>query len=287
MSRSSRSKGRSFAWCPGITIPSRGLSGYDEVVTPFEVQYLGLEPFLLPLHRLVRRRLLEMAGTRDRRPLLVDVGGRKSHYTIGVPADVTLTDLPRETEIQEGLNLGINQSVVQQIYSRRSNIRSVLVDDMTRSRLPDETFDIVVSVEVLEHVDDDGLFIQNVHRVMKPGGNFLMTTPNGDFVANDRNPDHRRHYTREQLRELLGLYFSSVDVEYAIADGRFRDWGLQSWSARHPFHTLRAMAGNLLNDRQSKKPGLKNQAFGTHHLIATVNKGISEFSRTDSRLRQG
>ena len=239
---------------------------------PFELQYVTLEPFLLPLHRLVRQRLLKFARDLGGRPAILDVGGRKSHYTIGIPADITLMDLPRETEVQEGLGLGINQAIVQQIYARRSNVRSVLVDDMARTRLPDASFDLVIAVEVLEHVEDDALFVRQVHRVLKPGGIFFMTTPNGDFVKNASNPDHRRHYTRSQLRDRLAECFGPVEVEYAVADGRFRNWGLNSWSPRHPFQTLASMVGNFVNWRQSARAGTKERAIGTHNLVATARK---------------
>jgi asparagine synthase (glutamine-hydrolysing) len=96
--------------------------------------------------------------------------------------------------------------------------------------------DCAVAVEVLEHVDEDARFVSEVHRVLKPGGAFLMTTPNGDAVANT-NPDHRRHYSREQLHGLLAARFDRVEVDYAIRGGMSRRLGLTSWSARHPLRT--------------------------------------------------
>src|SRR5262249_55059298 len=153
--------------------------------------------------------------------------GRKSHYTIGVPAAITVSDLPRESEIQKKLHLGVDDRIRRQTLGRRSNVVAVVYDDMTRSALPDEAFDAVVAVEVLEHVDDDAAFVRNVHRVLKPGGRFLMTTPNGDVVPNT-NPDHRRHYTRRALTERLAACFPSVRVEYAVRAGRWRSLGLRS-----------------------------------------------------------
>ena len=69
------------------------------------------------------------------------MGGRKSHYTIGIPAQITISDLPRETDIQKRLNLGITQDIIEQTLKRRSNVREMLFDDMTQSKLPDEPFD--------------------------------------------------------------------------------------------------------------------------------------------------
>lgn len=238
---------------------------------PFELIYLAAEPFLPPLHRKVRQRLSAVATAHPCKLDLLDVGGRKSHYTIGVPAEVTITDLPRESEIQQKLNLGLTNQIIDKSQARRSNVRRMLYDDMTRSTLPNESFDCVVAVEVLEHVEEDENFVREVMRVLKPGGLFLMTTPNGDSVKNT-NPDHKRHYRREQLTALLSRYFKEVDVEYAIRGGRFRSFGLRSWTPRRPLQTGLSMVGNVVNSLQSASDRLKNRSQGTRHLIAMARK---------------
>jgi SAM-dependent methyltransferase len=240
-------------------------------VTTFELAYLVAEPALSPLWGQVRRRLKRTIARRGR-PAILDVGGRKSHYTIGVPGAVTITDLPRETDLQHALNLGITSAIADQTRARRSNIHDIRLDDMTRSTLPDATFDRVVAVEVLEHVDADDMFVREVHRVLKPGGAFLMTTPNGDALGKPTNPDHRRHYTREQLRALLAVRFERVEVDYAIRGGRFRRMGLPSWSMRHPVRTTLAMVGNVLNGLESAPSRVRDNAMGTRHLIAIAWK---------------
>ena len=224
-----------------------------------------------PLIKIVRRRLIQIAKSSSTRAEILDVGGRKSHQTINVPAAITVSDLARETELQEKLHLGFTEDIVRQTYERRGNIRSIVFDDMTRSSLPDEAFDCVVATEVLEHVEEDALFVKQVHRVLKAGGTFLMTTPNGDSVKNT-NPDHKRHYTRAQLSSLLKSVFEQVEVEYAIRAGLSRKVGLRSWSTRKPLQTALSMAGNVVNTIQSAKSSLRTQAQGTRHLIATARK---------------
>lgn len=240
-------------------------------MTGFEWRYSMLAPFLLPLHRQVRRRLQTEAAHFPRPLEILDVGGRKSPYTIGVPAQITISDLPRESEVQQLLHLGVTDDIIAQTKSRRSNVREIVFDDMTSSKLPDESFNIVVAVEVLEHVEQDDTFVQQVHRVLKPGGKFILTTPNGDCVPNN-NPDHKRHYRREQLRELLARHFREVDVAYAIPGGVWRRWGLQSWSPRRPLRTLRGMVANVVNGWQASRPQVRERGDGTRHLFATAVK---------------
>jgi len=240
-------------------------------MTPFELTYVCAEPVLPPLYRMVRRQLRGMLSTEQGVPALLDVGGRKSHYTIGLRARVTVTDLPRRSTLQEQLNLGVTQRMVSQLRARRSNVQEVLLDDMTHSELPDACFDCVVAVEVIEHVAEDEAFVREVHRVLKPGGRFLATTPNGDAVPN-KNPDHKRHYTRVQLHDLLSRCFPIVNVEYAVRAGVFRRLGLRSWSIQRPVGTAVGMAANWVNGLQSSRAGVGGQAAGTCHLIATAWK---------------
>lgn len=237
----------------------------------FEIFYLGLSGFLPPLHHKIRGRLVDLARGFERPPEILDVGGRKSHYTIGVPGHVTLSDLPRETEVQKDLNLGINDSIISKTQRRRSNITRIVLDDMTQSKFGDATFDCVVAVEVLEHVAEDARFVAEVRRVLKPGGTFLMSTPNGDFVEN-HNVDHKRHYRRQELHDLLAKHFDEVEVIYAIQGGFFRTLGLRSWSPKRPLRTVLSMVGNVINSFQSASQKLNNQPVGTRHLIARARR---------------
>src|SRR5262245_19456038 len=240
-------------------------------VTRFELIYSCLRYFFPPLHSKIRRALLALTRTSNGHIEVLDIGGRKSHYTIGIPAQVTITDLPRESDLQRTLNLGVTPKMADQILALRSNVRRVIFDDMTRSGLPDNSFDCAIAVEVLEHVEEDDLFVSEVYRVLKPGGCFVMSTPNGDYVRNT-NPDHKRHYTREQLRGLLVSRFSNVELEYAVKGSKYRKLGQRPWSVKYPWQTALSMLGHLINAIESAPNRLKNQAQGTHHLIAVARK---------------
>ncbi len=237
----------------------------------FEYKYLVVEPFFPTLYQMVRGRLLDITNKLEARATILDVGGRKSHYTIGVPADVTITDVPRESEIQHRLHLGITAQMIAELRTRRSNVTEVLLDDMTRSSFSAANFDCVVAIEVLEHVEQDAKFVQEVHRVLKPQGVFLMTTPNGQYVRNT-NPDHKRHYTRDELNNLLKSTFESVKVDYAVRSGFFYNLGLRSWSLKTPVGTALAMFGSFVNSIQSASKRVRNQPLGTQELVAMAQK---------------
>ncbi|UXP33205.1 class I SAM-dependent methyltransferase [Reichenbachiella agarivorans] len=78
--------------------------------------------------------------------------------------------------------------------------------------LVDNTFDTVISFQVIEHIQDDLLFLKEIHRVLKPGGKAIITTPNIKMSLS-RNPWHVREYTSAELKELAQGIFSSVEMK--------------------------------------------------------------------------
>lgn len=238
-------------------------------MTTFEIFYLCLEPFFPPLQRGIRAELKNLARSRRQPMEIVDVGGRLSNYTIGVPASITVTDLPRNTEVQESLHLGTTDHMMNRLLHRRSNIKNVHYDDMTCSNLPSEHYDCIVAVEVLEHVENDEAFVAEVERVMKDDGKFIMTTPNGEAVPNN-NPDHKRHYTRQELIALLQRHFPVVRVEYAVPGGLFYGLGLRSWSWKHPLRTVVTMVSAGCSTVAPRHSSIGSKS--TNNLIAWCAK---------------
>ncbi|WP_104734320.1 class I SAM-dependent methyltransferase [Hanstruepera ponticola] len=232
---------------------------------------------LMPVHLNVVRNdlkhLLKVTSKVDNCLNILDVGGRKSPYTINLKADVTLLDVPQESETQEQLHLGFTSDISSFVENKRSNINEIIIQDMTQSKLPEASYDAVVSIEVIEHVEADELFVQNISKVIKKGGWAYFTTPNGDYIKNegpDKNPDHVRHYTKQQLQTLLEKYFSNVDVHYAVRTGKYRVWGLQSFKKGNPLTLFKSITGNIVNRLQSI--GVQETPSGTAHLIAVAYK---------------
>lgn len=79
------------------------------------------------------------------------------------------------------------------------------------SRFEDESFDHVVTFQVIEHIKDDHKFLSEAARVLKPGGKIYLTTVNKTYSLS-RNPWHIREYYTPQLKGLMEKYFSTVDA---------------------------------------------------------------------------
>lgn len=239
------------------------------------LRYLTLP--IMPVHlQTVHRDLKKLVANdprRGKRLSILDVGGRKSPYTIGINADITLLDVPQEAGTKSELNLGFTEDILTNLQKKRSNIKDLVVQDMTQSTLPEAIYDAVVCVEVIEHVEQDEAFVKHIAQVIKKGGWAYFTTPNGDFIKNEgpgKNPDHVRHYTKASLEALLNNYFGEVAVHYAVKTGRHRVMGLKGFKKEQPFHVLSTIYGNIINRLQSK--GLEQMAEHTAHLVATGYK---------------
>lgn len=76
---------------------------------------------------------------------------------------------------------------------------------------PDASFDCVVSFQVIEHIRNDAAFVREVRRVLRPGGRFIVSTPNRPMSLT-RNPWHVREYDAREFRELLGREFRRVEA---------------------------------------------------------------------------
>jgi SAM-dependent methyltransferase len=79
------------------------------------------------------------------------------------------------------------------------------------SGVADNSFDVIVSFQVIEHIDDDEGLLMEIHRVLKPGGKAILSTPN-ITLSLTRNPWHVREYTADQFSALCSKYFSFVDA---------------------------------------------------------------------------
>lgn len=68
-----------------------------------------------------------------------------------------------------------------------------------------DSFDVVVSFDVLEHIRDHDQAVEEIHRVLKPGGMFLFTVPafQSIFTSHDQALHHQRRYSKQSLQQLL------------------------------------------------------------------------------------
>jgi SAM-dependent methyltransferase len=95
---------------------------------------------------------------------------------------------------------------------RRPNL-AFLRADARALPLADACFDAVVSFETIEHFDRQDDFLAEVRRVLRPGGRFIVSTPDRDIYSppgTPPNPYHVREYTRRDFEAALRRCFPHV-----------------------------------------------------------------------------
>lgn len=93
--------------------------------------------------------------------------------------------------------------------------------DVQRLDLPDQSFDNVLAYDIMEHLDDDQLFLREVRRVLR--SRLLLSVPNLDDAVlrqlhvtyvHHVDKTHRREYSPKQLTDLLiSQGFSVLTIE--------------------------------------------------------------------------
>ncbi len=81
--------------------------------------------------------------------------------------------------------------------------------------LPDASFELVICFEVIEHIAEHDELLSLVHRVLAPGGLFLVSTPDREVYSEEaryHNPYHVKELSRSEFEDLLSRYFSNYDL---------------------------------------------------------------------------
>ncbi len=113
--------------------------------------------------------------------------------------------------------VGVDISPEAVTYAKRNFQASNLifqVGDCCNLKFPDNSFDGVVALEIIEHLNHYPQFLGEVRRVLKPGGFFLVSTPNKEVWSPKRiqpvNPHHILEFTLDQFRQTLGHNFREL-----------------------------------------------------------------------------
>lgn len=92
----------------------------------------------------------------------------------------------------------------------RPNLRFEIADLSVHGSF-DERFEVVLSFQVLEHIEHGAAFVRSLAEHLLPGGVLVLTTPNRLRTVSE-NPYHVREYTAEELRTELSTVFADVTI---------------------------------------------------------------------------
>jgi glycosyltransferase involved in cell wall biosynthesis/SAM-dependent methyltransferase len=95
-------------------------------------------------------------------------------------------------------------------------------EDLTRLTFADESFDYILSFDVLEHVSDDIAALQQIYRSLKPGGTFLFSAP----FSKDRAQKviHAKMGSNDGTEHLMAPEYHGNVVEDGAVCSRYFAW---------------------------------------------------------------
>jgi len=125
---------------------------------------------------------------------------------------------------------------------------AVVAANLASLPVPDGSVDVVVNFQVIEHLWDQPQFITECLRVLRPGGQLLMSTPNRiTFTPGSDtpvNPFHTRELNATELRELLTDGGFRIDGMFGVFHGP----RLTEMDARHGGSIIDAQIARVVAD---------------------------------------
>ncbi len=113
---------------------------------------------------------------------------------------------------EEYLGLDKIQEVIDHLSRKYPSLKFQQAVIPPFQEIADNSFDRVVSFQVIEHIQNDKLFLEEIYRVLKPGGFAIISTPNIKHTLS-RNPWHIREYTSLELTGLCKGIFDKVETK--------------------------------------------------------------------------
>ncbi len=123
-------------------------------------------------------------------------------------------DLLAAAGASEVVGIDIEADVVRAARARygRKGLTFRVADALATGE-PAASFDVVVSLETIEHVESGPALVAEIARLLRPGGVCVLSTPNR-LATGQHNPYHVREYSLPELESMLAGSFV-VEGRYA------------------------------------------------------------------------
>jgi SAM-dependent methyltransferase len=149
--------------------------------------------------------------------------------------------------------LGIDRSRLALQMCARRGFENLVCGDLDRLPLKRDSFETVMLLDVIEHLDDDAAFLETAAGLCAPGGRIVIAVPAFQFLwsQHDVTFEHRRRYSARQLDRVVrsagflpqrttytnALLFPIAAIwrllSYRLGIGRFAPdtdfWKIPSW----------------------------------------------------------
>jgi SAM-dependent methyltransferase len=184
----------------------------------------------------IKREICKLKGSLPPSPEFLDAGSGFGQYSFFLSrrhrnANILGVDVKAEQIADCNRFFDKNERVLFQIA------------DLTQFTMP-EKFNLILSVDVMEHIEEDVLVFQNFHKSLRENGILLISTPS-DQGGSDVHDDHEESFIDEHVRDGYNLLeiqeklrtagFSRIEARYSYGSPGKISWRL---SMKYPIIML-------------------------------------------------
>ena len=157
------------------------------------------------------------------------------------------------------IGVDIDLASLAQAYKTYKQISFMNVNGLALPFM-DKCLQNIVTLETIEHIEDDHSYVQELARVLRPDGVCIVSTPNREHSLrhNRVNPYHVREYIEPELMGVLQTGFHDVRIFF------------QGYSSRY-YDNVRQYSEAIQADKQKLNPAVQ---FAINHVYRPIKQHI-------------
>lgn len=120
----------------------------------------------------------------------------------------------------------------------------------------DSSFDLIISLETIEHLDEPHNFLQEIKRVLKPDGVLILSCPNDEYFMNiggaPKNQYHKQKYSFDEYSDMIESYFGgNCDYYLGYAVGGFINMPISNCNSNSNYNSVNSFQMFKHNKRKN------------------------------------
>ncbi|WP_073203262.1 class I SAM-dependent methyltransferase [Gracilibacillus kekensis] len=142
------------------------------------------------------------------------VYGRVLDLATGVGYGAHVIAKKCKKQIEEIIGVDIDPEVIKYAQGQYYHpLSSYQVEDVTDTKLPEKLgqFDVILSFETIEHIENEVQFMENIFKMLKPGGTLILSTPFGEGKGIPcGSPFHVHQMTENEFMQMFEKFKTKV-----------------------------------------------------------------------------